>query len=95
MGSAAPSSYTSANSILQPVLRGDHPARTITSVLGINDLSELSSPEMTEKMIHRYLAMETIENGSTSYSPASAALTLLSNGVGSQASENLFLSLLT
>ncbi|WP_321490729.1 DUF1217 domain-containing protein [uncultured Hyphomonas sp.] len=67
----------------------------ITSVLGISDLSELSSPEMTEKMIHRFLAMETIENGSSSYSSASAALTLLSNGVGSQASENLFLSLLS
>lgn len=67
----------------------------ITSVLGISDLSELSSPEITEKMIHRFLAMETIENGSSSYSPASAALTLLSNGVGSQASENLFLSLLS
>ena len=43
----------------------------------------------------RFLAMETIENGSTSYSSASAALTLLSNGVGSQASQNLFLSLLS
>jgi len=67
----------------------------ITSVLGVTDLSELSSPEMTEKMIHRFLAMETIENGSASYSSASAALTLLSNGVGSQASQNLFLSLLS
>jgi hypothetical protein len=66
----------------------------ITSVLGISDLSSLSEPEVTEKLIHRFLAMETIENGSTSYSSASAALTLLSNGVGSQASENLFLSLL-
>lgn len=69
--------------------------KQITSVLGISDLSDLSKPDVTEKMINRYLAMETIENGSTSYSPASAALTLLSNGVGSQASENLFLSLLS
>ncbi|MCA8890848.1 MAG: DUF1217 domain-containing protein [Hyphomonas sp.] len=66
----------------------------ITSVLGINDLSELAEPDVTEKLIHRYLAMETIENGSTSYSSASAALTLLGNGVGSQASQNLFISLL-
>ncbi len=69
--------------------------KQITSVLGISDLSDLSKPEVTEKMINRFLAMETIENGSTSYSPASAALTLLSSGVGSQASENLFLSLLS
>ncbi len=67
----------------------------IKSVLGISDLSDLGTPEVAEKMIHRFLAMETIENGSTSYSPASAALTLLSNGVGSQASQNLFLSLLS
>ena len=67
----------------------------ITSVLGISDLSELADPDVTEKLIHRFLAMETIENGSASYSPASAALTLLSNGVGSQASQNLFLSLLS
>jgi hypothetical protein len=66
----------------------------ITSVLGISDLSELAEPEVTEKLIHRFLAMETIENGSTSYSSASAALTLLGNGVGSQASQNLFISLL-
>ena len=66
----------------------------LTKVLGISDMSELNSPEKIEKIINRYQAMETIENGSTSYSPASAALTLLSNGVGSQASQNLFLSLL-
>ena len=69
--------------------------KQITSVLGISDLSDLSKPDVIEKVINRYLAMETIENGSTSYSPASAALTLLSSGVGSQASENLFLSLLS
>ncbi len=67
----------------------------IQSVMGISDLSELAKPEVIEKMIHRFLAMDTIENGSTSYSSASAALTLLSDGVGSQASQNLFLSLLS
>ena len=69
--------------------------KRIESVLGISNMSDLSSPEMVEKMILRYHAMETISNGSTSYTPASAALTLLSDGVGSQASQNLFLSLLT
>jgi hypothetical protein len=67
----------------------------ITSVLGISDMSDLSTPAATEKMIQRYLAMDTIENGSTSYSSASAALTLLGGGIGSQGSENLFLSLLS
>lgn len=66
----------------------------ITSVLGISDMSELSTPAATEKMIQRYLAMDTIENGSTSFSSASAALTLLGGDIGSQGSENLFLSLL-
>ena len=69
--------------------------KRITSVLGITSMSDLSSPEMVEKIILRYHAMETVNNGSTSYSPASAALTLLSDGVGSLASQNLFLSLLT
>ena len=67
----------------------------LSSVLGINDLSDLTSPEMMDKVIQRFHVMQTIENGSTSYSPASAALTLLSSGVGSQASQNLFLSLLS
>lgn len=68
--------------------------KRLQSVLGISSMSEISSPEKVEKMILRYHAMETINNGSTSYTPASAALTLLSDGVGSQASQNLFLSLL-
>lgn len=66
----------------------------LTSALGINDVADLANSETVGRMIQRFHAMETIQNGSTSYSPASAALTLLSNGVGSQASQNLFLSLL-
>jgi len=66
----------------------------ITRTLGIKDLSELNSPEVIDKVIRRYHAMESIQNGASSYSSASAALTLLGNGVGSQASQNLFLSLL-
>ena len=67
----------------------------LTSVLGVSKLSDIASPDMVDKVIQRFHAMESIQNGSTSYSPASAALTLLSSGVGSQASENLFLSLLS
>jgi hypothetical protein len=66
----------------------------IVSVLGISDVSELSSQEMVDTVIRRFHAMESIKNVDYSYTPASAALTLLSNGVGSQASQNLFLSLI-
>ena len=66
----------------------------LSSTLGISDVHDLNSPEMIEKVINRFHAIESISGGPSSYTPASAALTLLSNGVGSQASENLFLSLL-
>ncbi|WP_340693085.1 DUF1217 domain-containing protein [Hyphomonas sp.] len=66
----------------------------LQSVLGIRDMSELTSPENVEKIIQRFHAMSAISQNASSYSPASAALTLLSNGLGSQGSENLFLSLL-
>lgn len=65
----------------------------LTAVLGISDVSELKSPEMVDKVLQRFHAMESIQSGANSYSSASAALMLLSNGVGSQASQNLFLSL--
>ena len=38
--------------------------------------------------------MQSINEGISNYSPAAAALTLLGNGLGSQGSQNLFLSLL-
>jgi hypothetical protein len=66
----------------------------LQSVLGIRDMSELTSPENVEKIVQRFHAMSAISQNASSYSPASAALTLLSNGLGSQGSENLFLSLL-
>lgn len=66
----------------------------LSSTLGLSDVHDLTSPEMVEKVINRFHAMESISGGSNAYTPASAALTLLGNGVGSQASQNLFLSLL-
>jgi len=66
----------------------------LQSVLGINDMSELASPENVEKIILRFHAMSAISENASTYSPASAALTLLGNGLGSQGSQNLFLSLL-
>ena len=66
----------------------------LTAVLGISDVAELKSPEMIDRIVQRYHAMESIQNSADAYSSASTALTLLSNGVGSQASQNLFLSLI-
>lgn len=66
----------------------------ITSTFGISDMSDLSSAEVIDKVLQRFHVMEEIENGSTSYSPASNALSILSSGVGSEASQNLFLSIM-
>ncbi|MBU2605095.1 MAG: DUF1217 domain-containing protein [Alphaproteobacteria bacterium] len=66
----------------------------LQSTLGIREMSELTAPENVEQVIQRFHAMSAISQNASSYSPASAALTLLSNGLGSQGSQNLFLSLL-
>ena len=66
----------------------------LQSTLGIRDMSELTTPENIDKVIQRFHAMSAISQSAANYSPASAALTLLSNGLGSQGSQNLFLSLL-
>ena len=66
----------------------------LQSTFGISDVSELASPEIIDKAIQRFHVMQSINEGISNYSPASAALTLLGNGLGSQSSENLFLSLL-
>lgn len=63
--------------------------------LGVSKLSEISSPELVEKMIVRFHAMKSITEGSVINTPASAALMILgggSYGYGSNASQNLFLS---
>ncbi|MBU1288810.1 MAG: DUF1217 domain-containing protein [Alphaproteobacteria bacterium] len=66
----------------------------LQSTFGINKMSELDSPEIIDKAIQRFHVMESIKEGVANYSSASAALTLLGNGLGSQSSQNLFLSLL-
>lgn len=68
----------------------------LKKMLGVSKLSDISSPEAVDKMILRYHAMKSITEGSAMYTPASAALTLLgggSYGYGSNASQNLFLSI--
>ena len=66
----------------------------LQSTFGIRDVSELASPEIIDKAIQRFHVMQSINEGISNYSPAAAALTLLGNGLGSQGSQNLFLSLL-
>ncbi|KCZ92234.1 DUF1217 domain-containing protein [Hyphomonas johnsonii] len=68
----------------------------LQSTLGIQKLTDLKSPEMVEKVIQRYHAMQAISQSINATSPGAAALTLLNNavGFGAQASQNLFLSIL-
>lgn len=69
---------------------------SLKKTLGVSKLSDMASPEIVDKAIVRYHAMKSITEGSTMYTPASAALTLLggsSYGYGNNASQNLFLSI--
>jgi hypothetical protein len=69
---------------------------SLQRTFGIREMSELIFPENINRVIQRFHAMESISQGMSSYSSASAALTLLGGGagLGSQGSQNLFLSLL-
>lgn len=66
----------------------------LRSQLNVSSLQELKDPEMVDKMITRYQAIDGINQTSATLSSASTALTLLSNaaGFGAVASQNLFLS---
>ena len=67
----------------------------LQSKVGVSDIAELAEPANVEKIIQRFHAMESINNGPSATTPGYAALTLLGgSGFGAQASENLFLSLL-
>lgn len=69
----------------------------LQSKVGITDISQLGEPEMVDKVLQRFHAMESIQNGPSPTTPGYSALTLLGktgDGFGAQASENLFLSLL-
>lgn len=62
--------------------------------LGINDLTDLTSPETVDKIIQRFHVMQTVANGAATSSSAANALTLLNGGVGlgGQGGINLLLS---
>ncbi len=63
----------------------------LSSQFGISDLNQLKDPEMIDKVLTRFQAIESINQGVTATTPGSTALTLL-QGIGSTASQNLFLS---
>lgn len=63
----------------------------LSSKLGINSLEELTTPENIEKVVKRYQVLQIAQNGPSTSTPGYAALTILS-GIGSGASQNLFLS---
>ncbi len=58
---------------------------------GISDMKELKDPEIMDKVLTRFQAIESINQGVTATTPGYTALTLL-QGIGSTASQNLFLS---
>ena len=66
----------------------------LRSQLQITSLQDLKNPEMIEKMVTRYQALNGLNQNAAALGSASTALTLLSNaaGFGSIASQNLFLS---
>ncbi|MEM7178346.1 MAG: DUF1217 domain-containing protein [Pseudomonadota bacterium] len=61
---------------------------------GNTSLEIFKEPEMVDKMIDRYLARKSIENGPSALTPGMAALTLLnaSNGLGETSIQNIVLS---
>ena len=63
----------------------------LSSSLGFNDLQDLKSEESITRVLQRYHAMEQIAAVRRDTSSAAIALTLLTSGVGSYASTNLFL----
>lgn len=67
----------------------------LKKALSISKLSDMSSPELVDKLIVRFHAMSSINEMASGSSSASIALTLLgggSYGYGASASQNLFLA---
>ena len=62
----------------------------LSTNLGFTDLQELNTEAGITKVVNRYQAMEQIAAVQQNTSSASVALTLLTSGLGSNASANLF-----
>lgn len=68
----------------------------LSSSFGINDLTDLTKPDMVERVVQRFLALSSIDQAASSTTPGAVALALLNPaaGLGGTASQNLFLSLI-
>lgn len=64
----------------------------LQSTFGIQNVSDLTDPDVVNRVITRFHAIESLNGEISSSTPGATALTLLT-GVGSSASENMFLSL--
>lgn len=64
----------------------------LQSTFGIQNVSELTDPDIINRVITRFHAIESLNGEISSSTRGATALTLLT-GVGSNASENMFLSL--
>lgn len=64
----------------------------LQSTFGIQSVTELTDPDVIDRVITRFHAIESINGEISSSTPGVTALTILT-GVGSSASENMFLSL--
>ena len=66
-------------------------AERLQGAFGISDVRDLAEPENVDRVIQRFHAIQSINNGPSPFTPGAVALTLLT-GVGTSASQNLFLS---
>lgn len=66
----------------------------LRSQFGISSIQDLKDPEMIDKVVTRYMALEGLNASASATSSAATALVLLNNavGFGAVASQNLFLS---
>ena len=66
--------------------------KKLQSTFGIQNVSELTDPDVINRIVTRFQAIESL-NGEISSSPRGATALTLLTGVGRSASENMFLSL--
>lgn len=66
-------------------------AERLQGAFGISDIRDLARPENVDRVIQRFHAIQSVNNGPSPFTPGAVALTLLT-GIGTSASENLFLS---
>ncbi|MEO9969869.1 MAG: DUF1217 domain-containing protein [Hyphomonadaceae bacterium] len=71
--------------------QADELQEQLQSKFGITDLKDLATSENIDRVITRFHAIQSAFRGPDSLTPGAVALTLLT-GIGSNASENLFLS---